>query len=93
MTRSYSFSEELCLESFGNEAILLVADWDRLLTVDAAAAQLLSFLQSRLGTEPFSRNGLSSLLSEHYELSEMDANEEMVKLLIFGLRQRIIHKG
>lgn len=90
---AYRLSKELCLESFGEESILLVADWDWLLTLDATAARLFVLLQSKLGTKPFSRSDVSLLLSEHYDLAAADIDAEVAKLLAFGLRQRIVLKG
>jgi len=89
----YCLSEKLSLECFGDEAILLVADWDRLLTLDRIAAQLFVLLQAKLGTEPFDRTDVSMLLSEHYDLGASDVDAEVVKLLAFGLRQGIVLKG
>ena len=89
----YRLSEELCLESFDDESILFIADWDRLLTLDTTAARLFNLLQTKLGTKPFSRVDLSLLLREHYELSKAASDSEMTKLLAFGLRQRLILKG
>ncbi len=89
----YRLSEELCLESFGDESILFIADWDRLLTLDTAAARLFSLLQAKLGTKPFSRTDLTLLLREHYELSAADVDAEVAKLLAFGLQQKIVLKG
>jgi hypothetical protein len=89
---SYCFSEELSLESFGDESILQVADWDRLLTLDATAVRLFSLLQRNLGTKPFSRNSLSRLLREHYDLSNAEADAEMASILAFGLKQGIVLK-
>jgi len=88
----YRFSEELSLESFGDESILQVADWDRLLTLDATAVRLFSLLQSKLGTKPFSRNSLSQLLCEYYDLSKAEADAEMASILAFGLKQGIVLK-
>lgn len=92
IVHSYRFSEELSLESFGDEAILQIADWDRLLTLDATAVRLFRLLQRKLGSKPFSRNGLSQLLQEHYDLNNAEAEAEMKGLLAFGLRQGILLK-
>lgn len=92
IAHSYCFSEELSLESFGDESILQVVDWDRLLTLDATAVRLFSLLQRNLGTKPFSRNSLSRLLREHYDLSKAEADAEMTSILAFGLRQGIVLK-
>lgn len=93
LKRTYRLSGELRLESFGDESILLVADWDRLLTLDNVAARLFSLLQSEQGTKAFSREDLSQLLSEHYDLGAADIDAEVVKLLAFGLRQGIVLKN
>jgi hypothetical protein len=89
---TYRLSDEVCLESFGAEAILFIADWDRLLTIDRTATDLFERLKAELGTASFSRDDLTRLLSKRYQFDEAMAGEETKKLLAFALRQGIVHK-
>ena len=88
----YQLSPHIYLESFDEDAVLLVADRDVMVTVNHAAAQLFSQAQMTVGGSEFSRTDCVHFLLDNYELSNPDAEKKMRSLLGFGLKQHLIFK-
>jgi PAS domain-containing protein len=77
--RAYRLSPDLAVESFGEQALVLLADRDRILTVNRAAADLLALLQQRL--DVFTCDSLAALLADHYEMTAQQAAERAARLI------------
>lgn len=88
----YQLSPHVCLELFEEDAVLLVADQDVMVTVNHAAAQLFEQGQKVVGNKVFSRTDCVEFLLEHYELTHLDAEKAMRSLIGFSLRQCLVLK-
>ena len=88
--RCYRFAPRLYLEHFGNEALLLVGDRDRLLTINTAAAQLLDLATSCFAVRPVTVAGLTSWLAGNFDLPVIDCHRISRELLAFALRNRLL---
>ena len=86
----YQISPHVYLESFDKDAVLLVADRDMMVTVNHAAAQLFKQAQELFGNSMFSRSDCVTFLLDHYELTRLDAEQQMSSLLGFSLKQGVI---
>lgn len=88
----YQLSANVYLETFKDEAVLLVADRDVMITVNHAAAQLFECARESIGANEFGRSDCVRFLSENYDVSVREAEEQMRSILGFGLKQRMILK-
>lgn len=88
----YQISPHIYLEHFDEDAVLLVADRDVIVTVNHAAAQLFTQAQTIAGRSVFSRSDCVHFLLDNYELSNLDAEKKMRSVLGFGLKQGLILK-
>lgn len=88
----YQLSSHVYLESFDEDAVLLIADHDVMVTVNHAAAQLFMQAQESVGNSVFTRSDCVSFLLDHYELTKLAAEQKMRSLLGFGLKQCLVLK-
>ena len=88
----YRLSPHIYLETFDDDAVLLVADRDVMVTVNHAAAQLFSQARTTVGESEFSRSDCVHFLLDNYELSNLDAEKKMRSILGFGLKQHLVFK-
>ena len=72
----YQFSPHLVAERFDDEALVLVAEQDRFLTINRAALDLMELMRSAFGERGFSVQELAALLDGHYELSLEQSSQE-----------------
>ena len=89
----YAFATGVYLERFDDEALLLVADRDRLLTVNAAAADLFALAIQAFGSRPFSPGEAGDWLAGQYALAARDCRAKARELLAFGLRHGLIRRA
>ncbi len=89
----YAFSPEVYVEQFDDDAILLLANRDLMLTVNLAASQLYQAARAVLGDQTFSRCDCTAFLIENYDLPSAEARRQTRVLLACGLRHRILVKG
>jgi hypothetical protein len=89
----YQISPHIFLESFGEDAVLLVADRDVMVTVNHAAAQLFTLAQATAGRRVFSRSDCVYFLLDNYALSRLDAEKKMRSILGFGLKRHLVLKS
>jgi hypothetical protein len=88
----YQISPHIYLESFEEDAVLLVADHDYMITVNHAGAQLFKQAQEVVGNGLFSRSDCVNFLLDHYELTAHEAVKKMRSIIGFGLMQYVIVK-
>ena len=86
----FRMAPRVYLERFEAEALLLVADRDRLLTVNAAAADLFSEAVLVFGNRQFSLEEGAGWLDDHYDLSAQQCRVKARELLAFGLKQGLL---
>ena len=72
----YRLAPGLAIESFEDEALVLLAMQDRFVRVNRAAGELLVLMQSTLEDRDFSVAELAFLLGEHYDLTPPSAQEQ-----------------
>lgn len=88
----YQLSPHVCMELFDEDAVLLVADRDVMVTVNHAAAQLFKMGRETVGDGLFSRSDCVTFLLNHFELTKLDAEKKMRSMLSFGLKQCLVLK-
>lgn len=88
----YQLSPHVYLESFDEDAVLLIADHDYMITVNHAGAQLFEQAQEAVGDGLFSRSDCVNFLLKHYELTTIEAEGKMRSIIGFGLRQYVVFK-
>ena len=80
----YQLSPHVLIEFFDEDAVILVADRDVIMTVNQMAAQIFQHARQVVGNETFNRSACVDFLLENYQLSGQEAA---------GLRQGIILKN
>ena len=90
MAKSYRFSSPLYLEWFDDEALLLVADRDLLLTVNRAAGELFEALAEAFAGRPLTLADGIAWLGENYDLATAACRVEARALLAFALKHRLV---
>ena len=90
--RWYVFADGLCLERFDGEALLLVAEQHRLLTINAAAADLFDLAVKCFGSRPFSLQQGCDWLAGEYALDAQACRVKARELLTFGLRYGLLRQ-
>ena len=88
----YQLSPHVYLESFDEDAVLLIADHDYMITVNHAGSQLFEQAQEAVGDGLFSRSDCVKFLLDQYDLTNLDAEKKMRSIIGFGLRQYMIFK-
>lgn len=88
----YQLSPHVYLESFDEDAVLLIADHDYMITVNHAGARLFEQAQEVVGDGLFSRSDCVNFLLERYELTAIEAEKKMRSIIGFGLRQYVVFK-
>ncbi len=88
--RRFRLGERVYLERFDSEALLLVADQDRLLTVNAAAADLFAAVRAFFGSTSFTVEEAAAWLTSRYALTPRQCRDKLRELLAFGLRHGLV---
>lgn len=86
--QAYRLSPDLAVERFGEQALVLLADHDQILTVNRAAADILALLEQRSGV--FTVEELAALLTDHYEMTAQEAAERAARLIASWERYGIL---
>ena len=88
----YQLSPHVFIEFFDEDAVILVADRNVMVTVNHAAATL--FEQALLQPEGrcFNRNDCLNFLLQNFELNRTDAKRQVKSILGFALRQGLVAK-
>lgn|GEM_PF-2724305 len=89
----YQLSPHVAIEFFDEDAVMLVADRDVIVTVNQVAAQIFQHAQEIIGNETFNRSACVDFLLENYQLSGQEAEGQMRSMLSFGLRQGLVLKN
>lgn len=90
--RNYRLSPNVYIETFAEDAVLLIADYDYMITLNHAGAQLFEKAREAIGDASFSRADCVSFLLDHYELTSFEAEQKMRSIIGFGLTQHMIKK-
>lgn len=88
----YQISPHVYMESFDEDAVLLVADKDVMVTVNRAAAELFEKAKASIENSFFSRSDCVKFLLDQYDLTNLEAEMQMRSILGFGLRQSLVIK-
>ena len=88
----YQISPHVYLESFVEDAVLLIADQDFMITVNHAGAHLFKQVQEAIGNGPFSRADCVNFLLDNYELTTLEAEKKMRSIIGFGLMYDVVVK-
>ena len=91
--KTYHLSPNLAIEHFEEKALILVAEQDKFLTVNQAAASLLKLTQDAFGGKTFSEKDLSSLFLKHYHIPETKARDTVRKIIVSWLKYGILING
>jgi len=84
------FAPDMVLERFGNQALILLAWHDRMLTVDQAAMDIVELGGAELKEAYWTTKDLADLLARHYELTAQEADLEADSLVDAWLEQGIL---
>ena len=77
----YRIAPDLALESFGDKALLLLAQHDIFITVNKSAADLLILMMDTFGTRPFQAAEFVGILEAHYDLTGPQAEMRADRVL------------
>ena len=88
----YQISPHIYIESFDEDAVMLVADRDVMVTVNHVAEELFEKARTTVDGRFFSRSDCVKFLLDHYDLTILDAEKQMRSILGFGLRQSLVVK-
>jgi hypothetical protein len=91
--RTCRLAPDLLLERFKGQALVLLANDDRFLTVDHAAADLMALIRVGLEATGFDCASLAALLARHYALAPGAAQSEASLLIEEWLEQGILVPG
>lgn len=91
--KAYRLVPDLAIEHFGDKALILVAERNKFLTVNQAAASLLKLTQDAFGEKTFSDKDLSSLFLEHYHIPKTKARDTVRKIIVSWLEYGILING
>jgi hypothetical protein len=86
----YQLSPHVFLEVFDDDAVLLIADRDVMVSVNHAAAQLFECASSVVGRKTFSREDCVDFLLGNFSLGRAEAEAKARSVLGFSLRRGIV---
>ena len=90
MNKAYRLSPSLYLEWFDDEALLLVADSDLLLTINRGAGELFEALAEAFSGRTFTLPDAVVWLGRNYELAAAACRTQARNLLAFALKHRLV---
>ena len=88
----YQLSPHVFIERFDEEAVMLVADRDVMVTVNYAAAQIFEQARETVDYGTFSRSDCVNHLLQFYDLTRNEAEAQTRSLLGFALKHRMVLK-
>jgi len=88
--KSYRFASALYLEWFADEALLLVAKRDLLLTMNRAGGILFEELAAVFAGRSFTVAEGEDWLGDHYELATTSCRKQARSLLAFALKHHLV---
>jgi len=89
----YQLSPHVFIEFFDEDAVILIADRDVIITVNQMAAQFFQHAREMVSNKTFNRSACVDFLLENYQLSGQEAAGQMRSMLGFGLRQGLVLKN
>ncbi len=87
---SYQLSPHVYVEFFDEDAVMLVADRDLIVTVNHTAAKLFAQARNVAGSRLFNRSDCVNFLLDHYQLPRREAEVQMCSLLGFALKHGMV---
>lgn len=91
--KSFQLLPDIHIERFDDQAVLFVAKQDRLITVNAASAELYAEILAKFGQKPFAIDEIVTFICLSFQISSNDALAQVRRLLSFGLRQGLVCKA
>jgi len=91
--KSYQLLPDVHIERFDDQAVLFIAKADRLITVNAASADLYTKILTKFGRKPFDIDEVVAFVCFSFQISVVDALAQVRRLLSFGLRQGLVCKA
>lgn len=88
----YQLSPHVFIEFFDEDAVMLVADRDVMVTVNHAAATLFEQASVQSEERPFTRTDCLNFLLHNFELNRTDAERQIRSILGFALRHGLVVK-
>ena len=88
--KSYRFVSDLYLEWFDDDALLLVAGHDLLLTLNRAGGALFGELTAAFGRRSFTLAEGEGWLGDHYDLTVATCRKQARGLLAFSLKHHLV---
>ena len=88
--RGYRLSPHMFLEVFDQDAVLLLADRDVMVTINHAAAELFAQVRLNFAGKLFSRLDFLNLLLLVYEIDRPEAEHQVRSLLGFAIRHGLV---
>ena len=89
---SYQFSPDLAIERFADKAILFVAEWDALITVNRGGADLFESATLEFADHAFGRAEAAAWFESTFDLPSEDVQLKVLSLLTFAVRHGIVVK-
>ena len=88
----YRISPQVFIEFFDEDAVLLVADQDLMVTVNHAAAQLFEQAALQSAGRFFNRSDWVNFLRQNFQLNQVNAERQVRSILGFALRHGLVEK-
>lgn len=88
----YRISPHVFIEFFDDDAVLLVADRDLMVTVNHVAAKLFEQASSQSAGRFFNRTDWVNFLLQNFQLNQANAERQVRSLLGFALRHGLVEK-
>mgnify|MGYP001827086001 CR=1 FL=1 len=89
---AYRIAPRVYVEMFEEDAVLLVADQDVMVTVDHSAVHLFNLALEAFGSRVFSRSECVDLLLQHFEMTVSEAQKKVSTLIAFGVMFDLVLK-
>lgn len=90
--QQYQLSPHVFLELFTDDAVLLVADRNIMVTINHAAARIYELASATANDKTFTRSDLLNFLLDNFDVSQTQAELQLRSLLCFGLRHGVVYK-
>jgi hypothetical protein len=88
----YHISPHVFIEFFDEDAVLLVADRDLMVTVNHAAAMLYEQASLQSAGRSFNRSDWVNFLLRNFQLNQANAERQVRSILGFALRHGLVEK-
>jgi hypothetical protein len=90
--KCYRISPHVFIEFFADDAVMLVADQDLMVTVNHAAAKLFEQASLQSAGRSFRRTDWVNFLLQNFQLDQSDAEWQTRSILGFALRHGLVEQ-